>query len=194
MDWHSILVFTHVLAVVFMSVPLYNLVVVNERGRMGKDAGVKVDRYFENIIRGGALRCFVFQLTALLSGIALVLVDGIGFQGLWSNTVLAAKTIILFVLMGLLSYIHFFVQPRIDTLLASVTGDSVPAETAGQMAPLRVRRKRLAAVCLFLLVTEVALGIQVFSHWTLPAIVVVEMLAGLFAWRAYRSVIPFGWV
>jgi hypothetical protein len=194
MDWHSILVFTHVIAVVFMSVPLYNLVVVNERGRMGKDAGVKVDRYFENIIRGGARRCFVFQLTALLSGIALVLVDGIGFQGLWSDTVLALKTIILFMLMGLLSFIHFFVQPRIDVLLASVTGDSISADIASQMAPLRLRRKRLAAVCLFLLITEVSLGIQVFSHWTLPVIVAVETLAGLFSWRAYRSVIPFGWV
>jgi hypothetical protein len=194
MDWHSILVFTHVIAAVFMSVPLYNLVVVNERARMGKDAGVKVDRYFENIIRGGARRCFVFQLTALLTGIALVLVDGIGFLGLLSSTVLVLKTILLLLLMGLLSYIHFLVQPRIDALLASVTGDSVPAEIGGGMAPLRMRRKRLAAVCLFLLITEVALGIQVFTPWTLPAIVIVEILAGLFAWRAYKSVVPFGWV
>jgi len=181
MDWQSILVFVHVITVVFMSVPLYNLVVVNERARMGKDAGVRVDRYFENIIRGGARRCFAFQLTALLSGIALVLVDGIGIAGIFSDVVLLLKTIFLFLLMGLLSYIHFAVQPGIDALLQSVTSESIPADVAGQMAPLRLRRKRLAAVCLFLLITEVALGIQVFSHWTLPAIVVVEILAGVFA-------------
>ncbi|MEW5702167.1 MAG: hypothetical protein AB1792_08065 [Candidatus Zixiibacteriota bacterium] len=194
MDWHAILVFAHVITVVFMSVPLYNLVVVNERARMGKDAGVRVDRYFEAVIRGGARRCFVFQLTALLSGIALVVVDGIGFQGLWSDAVLSAKTVILFLLMGLLSHIHFSVQPGIDALLASVTGETVPADVAAHMAPFRLRRKRLAAVCLFLLITEVALGMQVFSHWTPSAIVVVEILAGLFAWRAYKSVVPFGWV
>ncbi len=194
MEWHSILVFTHVITVVFMSVPLYNLVVVNERGRMGKDAGVNVDRYFENIIRGGAKRCFVFQLTVMLSGVALVLVDGIGFSGLWSDSVLALKTVLLVALMGLLSHIHFSVQPRIDALLASVTGDSIPPETGGRMAPLRLRRKRLAAVCLFFLITEVALGMQVFSHWPMPGVLVVEILAGLFAWRAYKSVVPFGWV
>ncbi len=39
--------FLHIITAVFMSVPLYNLVVVNERGRMGKGVPADVDRFFE---------------------------------------------------------------------------------------------------------------------------------------------------
>ncbi|MBI2016715.1 MAG: hypothetical protein HYS77_14440, partial [Candidatus Rokubacteria bacterium] len=67
--------FLHVLAVVFMAAPLYNLIVVNERVRFGK-APLPVDRYFESIIRGNSTRCFVFQLTAFLTGIILIPVGG----------------------------------------------------------------------------------------------------------------------
>jgi len=67
--------FLHVLTVVFMAAPLYNLIVVNERARFGK-APAAVDRYFENLIRGNAIRCYVFQLTALATGILLIPIGG----------------------------------------------------------------------------------------------------------------------
>ncbi|MFQ5868294.1 MAG: hypothetical protein ACE5JC_00180 [Candidatus Zixiibacteriota bacterium] len=190
---YDILKFLHIITAVFMSVPLYNLVVVNERGRMGKDVSVEVDRYFENIIRGGAKRCFVFQLTILISGI-LMLVTGIGLEALLSNAVLALKTVILFVLMGLLSHVHFGLQPRIDRLLGEVSAQRIPGEVLSELSPLRLRRKRLAAFCLFLLITEVILGVQTFAPLGIIITVMLLVIGALFTWHAYKSLIRFGWI
>ncbi|MBI3961180.1 MAG: hypothetical protein HY335_00390, partial [Deinococcus sp.] len=82
--------FLHVLTVVFMAAPLYNLVVVNERLRFGK-APFAVDRYFENLIKSNALRCFVFQATALVTGILLILLLGQPLSVLFTNGILLAK-------------------------------------------------------------------------------------------------------
>lgn len=53
---YDFLKFLHVVTAVFMAVPLYNLIVVNERVRFGK-AHVQVDQYCETIIRGNSKRC-----------------------------------------------------------------------------------------------------------------------------------------
>ena len=50
MRLYDVLKFLHLITVVFMAAPLYNLVVVNERARFGK-AHLQVDQYFESIIR-----------------------------------------------------------------------------------------------------------------------------------------------
>lgn len=190
---YDVVKFFHIITTVFMSVPLYNLVVVNERGRMGKDVSVDVDRYFENIIRGGANRCFVFQLTILITGL-LLLIDGVGLSELWSNSTLTLKIILLLVMTGLLSYVNFGLQPRIDRFLSSVSGERIPDDVLAKMSPLRLRRKRLAAICLFLLITEVILGVQVFAPLGTVVTIILEAAAALFAWRAYKSVIQFGWI
>src|SRR3970282_982769 len=92
MNLYDLLKFLHILTVVFMAAPLYNLVVVNERVKFGK-AHIQVDRYFENLIRGNAARCHVFQATALVTGVLLV-----GLGGSWitlvTNWVLLTKLII----------------------------------------------------------------------------------------------------
>ena len=108
--------------------------------------------------------------------------------------VLAAKTILLLGLMGLLSYVHFGIQPGIEKLLGQVESDPVPEEIASGIRPLRVRRKRLAGICLFLVVTTVILGLQVFDtfHPFLTGGLIV--LAALFAWRVYKSPVRFGWI
>jgi len=190
---YDLLKFLHVLIAVFMSVPLYNLVVVNERAAVGKDVSVDVDRYFENIIRGGARRCFVFQFSALASGV-LLLIYGVGFAAVLSNLALALKTIILFLMMGLLSYVHFVLQPRIDALLAGATTERIPGEILSQMSPLRLRRKRLAAFCLFLLIAEVIFGAQAFSPFDLRITSGLLILAALFSRHAYKSLLKFGWI
>ncbi len=188
----DLLKFIHVLAVVFMAIPLFNLIVVNERVLFGK-AHLQVDQYFENIIRGGALRCYAFQLTVLVSGLLLV-----GLSQPWSalylNWVLGAKLLLLVVLTALLSAVHFSLQPRIDGLLAQASGDSIPAAIAAQIAPLRMQRKQLAAICLFLVVTTVLLGVQVSAHFTPGLTAALVVLAGLFAWRVYKTRIPYGWL
>ncbi|MBI3989132.1 MAG: hypothetical protein HY347_05905 [candidate division NC10 bacterium] len=193
MEWYKVIKFLHVLAVVFMSAPLYNLIVVNERVRFGK-APLPVDRYFENIIRGNSTRCYVFQLTALVTGLVLITIPGDPLRALVTNWVLLVKFLLLLVLMGLLSWVHFGIQPRIDGLLSQAQGETIPQEIAGQIALFRGRRKRLAATCLFLVIVTILLGAQVFSRFTPMVTVGLILLAALFAWRVYRTPILYGWV
>ncbi|MBI2460105.1 MAG: hypothetical protein HYV61_01015 [Candidatus Rokubacteria bacterium] len=191
MGLYQFLKFLHILAVVFMAAPLYNLIVVNERVRFGK-AHLQVDQYFENIIRGNSTRCYIFQLTALVTGLLLVGLGG-SWLSLFTNWVLLAKLLLLLVLMGLLSVVHFSIQPRIDRLLSRADGETIPQPIAAEIAPLRLRRKRLASVCLFLVIITVLLGLQVFSAFWAPLTVVLVVLAALFAWRVYKTPVPYGW-
>ncbi len=48
----------HVISFLFMSIPLFNLIVVNERALMSSSYNFGTDSYKENIIRHGALRCY----------------------------------------------------------------------------------------------------------------------------------------
>ena len=192
MSLYDTLKFLHIITVVFMAAPLYNLVVVNEREKFGK-AHLDVDRYFENLIRGNSIRCYVFQITALVTGVALAILGG-SVASLFTNWVLLVKLLLLLVLMALLSVVHFSLQPRIDVLLAEATGDALAPALAARIAPLRVRRKRLAAICLFLVITTVVLGLQVFTRFTPPTTAILVGAAGVFAWRVYSSRVAYGWM
>jgi len=185
--------FLHILAVVFMAAPLYNLIVVNERLRFGK-APFAVDRYFENLVKTNAIRCFVFQATALLTGIVLIVLGGQPVGTLFSNPILLAKFLLLLVLSILLSYVHLGIQPRIEAFLAQVQSSDIPEEIWQQVAPWRRRRKRLAAFCLFFVITLVLLGLQVFSRFQPLLTGLLLVLAALFSWRVYKTPIPYGWV
>ncbi len=182
----------HIVVVVFMAAPLYNLIVVNERVKFGK-AHLQVDQYFETLIRGNSIRCYVFQLTALVTGVLLAILSG-SVASLFTNPVLLAKLLLLLTLTGLLSIVHFSIQPGIDRLLAQATGDVLAPSLVAQIAPLRLRRKRLAAVCLFLMITTVVLGVQVFSPFAPVVTATVVAFGGLFAWRVYRSPVRYGWL
>ena len=95
---YNIAKFAHVLGFAFMSIPLFNLIVVNERALMGPSFNYETDRYFENIIKRGAVRCYVFQFTVFISGLIIVIL-GPGLSAMFTNWVLATKTIILFILI-----------------------------------------------------------------------------------------------
>ena len=182
----------HIVVVVFMAAPLYNLIVVNERVKFGK-AHLQVDQYFETLIRGNSIRCYVFQLTALVTGVLLAILSG-SVTSLFTNPVLLAKLLLLLTLSGLLSIVHFSIQPGIDRLLAQATGEVLAPSLVAQIAPRRLRRKRLAAVCLFLMITTVVLGVQVFSPFAPVVTATVVAFGGLFAWRVYRSPVRYGWL
>ena len=190
---HDILKFFHILAVVFMSVPLYNLIVVHERRRLGK-VPFAVDRYFENIIKGAAIRCYVYQFTVLFSGILLIPLGGLPWSDLIENPILLAKLLLLLLLTALLSVVHFRIQPAIEALLAKVQGEEIPEGVSKQMAPIRLRRTRLATACLFIVITSVLLGLQVTSRFGLPVTAILILLAALFSWRVYRTSVRFGWI
>jgi len=185
--------FLHILTVVFMAAPLYNLIVVNERLRFGK-APFAVDRYFENLIKTNAIRCFVFQITAFVTGILLIVLGGQPLSTLFTNGVLLAKFVLLLILSVLLSYVHLGIQPRIESLLSQVQGNEIPPEILQKIVPWRVRRKKLAGFCLFFVITLVLLGLQVFVQFNLTTTALLLALAALFSWRVYKSPISYGWV
>lgn len=193
--FYDILKFFHVIGFVFMSTPLFNLIVVNERTLLGPSFNYSSDRYMENIIRRGASRCFVFQFTVLISGVLLIVRGPLGIQALWDNWVILVKTILLFVLMGLLSYVHFSLQPKIESFMSKIGPETpVPDGFTAQLKPYRVRRKKLATFCLFLVITAIILGLQVFGTFH-PVLTIALIAAGaFFAWKANKTLIRFGWI
>lgn len=192
---YQVLRFLHVMSFVFMAIPLFNLIIVNERAALGVAFDYQTDRYMENVIRHGATRCFVFQATAFVTGLLLLLFGGMGIAALWTNWVLLAKLILLLVLSALLTYVHFKLQPTIDAILAEVGPDSpVPTDFVSRLKPHRVRRKRLATFCLFLVITIILLGLQVFGPFPPLLTATLIALAGLFAWKVNKTLIRFGWV
>ena len=191
---YDILKVLHVLTFVFMSVPFFNLIVVNERAAMGSAFNFGTDRYFENIIGHGAGRCFMFQLSALMTGLLLLVYGPLGISGLWANPVILSKTLLLFVLTGLLSYVHLRLQPRIESVLRSVTPDQpAPKGIMAQLKPHRMRRKKMATLCLFLILVIILLGLQVYRTFSAALNAALVILAALFAWRANKTLLRFGW-
>ena len=187
--------FLHVIAFVFMSIPLFNLIVVNERLQLGSSFNYYADRYMENIISRGATRCFTFQGTVLLTGVLMLIAGPLGIAALWTNWVLLAKTVVLFALMGLLSYVHLGLQPKIEALLAEVDPEATaPSDLPARLKPYRVRRKRLATLCLFLVIVTIVLGLQVYGRFDPVLTVVLVASAALFAWRANKTLLRFGWI
>jgi len=190
---YNIAKFAHVLGFAFMSIPLFNLIVVNERALMGPSFNYDTDRYFENIIQRGAVRCYIFQFTVFISGVIIV-INGPGLSAIWTNWVLAIKTIILFTLTGLLSYVHFSLQPKIEELLSSYNSDTPDSENfASILAPYRVKRKKLATICLFLVITAIILGLQTYVRFDSWVTIGLILLAALFSYRANKTLVRYGW-
>ena len=148
---------------------------------------------FENIIKRGAVRCYVFQFTVFISGLIIVVI-GPGISAMITNWVLATKTIILFSLIGLLSYVHFSIQPKIEELLSSFDSNNEPPENfASMLAPFRIKRKKLATLCLFLVITAIILGLQTYIRHDPLVTIGLILLAAIFSYRANKSLIRFGW-
>ncbi len=185
----------HVLGFAFMSIPLFNLIVVNERAQLGGPFNYHADRYMENIIRRGATRCYVFQTTVLATGVLLLVFGPLGIDALWTNGIVLVKTLLLLTLMGLLSYVHFGLQPKIEALLAGVTAETTDTENLPvQLKPYRVMRKRLATACLFLVITAIILGLQVYDLFSPLLTIILLALAGIFALRVNKTLVRFGWL
>ena len=98
-------------------------------------------------------------------------------------------------MMGLLSYVHFSLQPKIESLMSKIgPEDAVPDDFSAQLKPFRVRRKRLATFCLFLVITAIILGLQVYGTFSLILNIVLIGIGALFAWKANKTLMRFGWV
>lgn len=194
-EFLELLKFFHVMSFVFMTIPLFNLIIVNERASLGSPFNYNTDRYMENLIKNGASRCYVFQTTVFVSGLLLLIFGDLGIEALWSNWVVLAKTILLCMLMGLLSVVHFGLQPKIESLLAEFGPESpVPDDLASKLKPYRAKRKQLATFCLFLVIVTIILGMQVYETFSPLLTVALVILAGLFALKVNKTLIKFGWV
>ncbi len=194
-EWRALLLVIHLLSTLAMAAPLYMLVIVNERALFGGPLNYHTDRFLENIIRYNAVRCFAFQGTMLASGLALTWVSGYGWGALITVPALVVKWVALLVLIGLLSYIHFSVQPRIEALMNHVKADSpVPADIAPKIGALRRQRKKFSGVCLFLVLTALIMGLKVTFNYNIYLAIGLILVAAIYAWRVYRKPVRLGWI
>lgn len=189
----SIFKVIHIVNAILMAWPFYALVTVNQRVRLGPPLGDRADTYMENIIKSRTIPCFVFQATAGVTGLALVLLRGMRLDALVSNLALGLKFLLLLLIAALLSYVHFSLQPQIDALFAQA-GSPVPADVAPRIGALRLRRKLVASICMFVVLTVSMYGVQVWAPFPLWLTVLLVIAIAVFTWRAYNSVTPYGWV
>ena len=192
-DFRTILIILHFLGVFLMAAPFYSLVVVNERAKFGGPPGYNTDRYMEQMITNQAMRCFAILAVVLITG--LVLTITFGWAALIMNWVLLLKWLIFIALVSLLSYVHFGIQPKINALLAPLKqGEILPDDKKPVLMGYRMRRKRLAGTCLFLVLTALILGIRLINPLNIIIVLVLVALAGLFAWRVFKTGVRYGWI
>ncbi len=194
MELVSILRVVHVITAILMAWPFYALVAVNQRARLGPPLGDRADVYLENVVRNRVVPCYIFQATALVTGVWLVLAAGMGLGALVTNWVLGAKFVLLLVIAALLSIVNFRVQPRLDALFARAQGGKIADADGAQIRALRTTRKQLSALCMFCVLTISMLGVQAFAPFPLWLTAVLVLLIAAFTWRAYNSITAYGWV
>jgi len=188
-ELYIIFLFFHLLSMLFMAAPLYMLVIVNERARFTVPASYNTDRYMENIIKRQPMRCYAYLAVITVTGILLT-----WNKGVWTDWALIIKLVVTVLLVFLLSYVHKAIQPQIEAIIDKVKpGEEVPVSDRPTLVRWRMRRKRLSATCLFLVLVALIMGLRVtlgYSPWLVAAFAV---LAALFAWRAYRVPVQLGW-
>ena len=192
---YDLIRFFHVISFVFMCVLLFNLIVANERVMLGITFNFDADRHIENIIKSGVNWCYINQLTILITGILLLVFSNIGITALWQNWIVLSKTIILFILMATISYVHFKLQPKIESFLTALsTGTEISDNFILQLKPYRVMRKWMTSFYLFLVIAAIVLGIQVYATFNPALTIILIVIAALFSIKADKILIRFGWI
>jgi hypothetical protein len=192
---YDLLRFFHVISFVFMCVLLFNLIVANERVMRGISFNYDADNHLENIIKNGFNWCYIFQAITLVTGVLLLLLGNIGIEGLWTDWIVITKTIILIVLMVTVSYVHFKLQPKIESFLTALTTDTeVPGTLLVKLKPYRILRKWITAFYLFLVISAIVLGIQVYAPFNPVLTVILIGISGLFSLTANKILLRFGWI
>ena len=180
----------HLIATLFMAAPMYALLAVNERGRLGLAPNYNTDRYLENILKNQPIRCYGYLAVLLITGVLLIWAKG----WIWTDWALIIKLVAFAALVSLLSYVHFTIQPHIESILAGwKPGEEISDDKKASFLAWRGRRKRLAVTCLFLVLTSLIMGSRLV--WGYAPWLAVVFVAGavIFAWRVYRTPMRFGW-
>lgn len=193
--FYDLIRFFHVISFVFMCVLLFNLIVANERVMLGISFNYDADRHIEKIIHSGVYWCYINQLTILITGILLLVFGDIGIKALWTDWIILSKTIIIFILMGTISFVQFKLQPKIESFLTVFsTGSELSDDFILQLKPYRVMRKWMTSFYLFLVIAAIVLGIQVYATFNPLLTIILIGLAGLFSIKADKILIRFGWI
>lgn len=190
----KIVLFIHIISVVFMAWPLYAIITVNERPKVSAPVGDKVDDFMEGILKKNTIRCYVFQTTALLTGIYLIWSKFGTFAPIVSNWVLLGKTIGLLLIMGSLSFVVFYLQPKIDKLFADLRESQGKEAIVKKIGAIRLTRKKMAATCLFIVLTVFLLAVQIYKSFPIWVNAIVVVLIILFVIRVYKKSVPYGWI
>jgi hypothetical protein len=177
-----------------MAWPYYALVVVNNRIKLGPPLGDRADIFMENVIKNRTIPCMVFQATALVSGLLLVLLSNRPLDNILVDLSLILKIILLVLIAILISYVYFNLQPKIDTFFDELSNSSDSGELSTQIGSLRLLRKRLASICMFGVLTSAMLGVQVWQQFDYVVTAILVLLIAIFTFRTYRSITPYGWV
>ncbi len=108
----------HLISMLFMAAPLYALIIVNERARFGVPANYNTDRYMENIIKRQPIRCYTYLTVIFVTGLLLTLFrPPWSPDPIWTDWALIAKLVAFTLIVSLLSYVHYNIQPRIEHIL-----------------------------------------------------------------------------
>lgn len=193
-DVRVVVLLFHLLAMLFMAAPLYALLAVNERGRFTIPPNYNTDRYLENILKNQPLRCYAYLAVITVTGILLIWAKATTGWIWWTDWALIIKLVVTALLFTLLSYVHLTIQPRVESVINKLKpGEEVPAADRPTLVRWRSRRKRLAATCLFLVLTALIMGLRVTLSYAPWLVAVFILLAALFAWRVYRTPVRLGW-
>ena len=119
----------------------------------------------------------------------------LGIEALWTEWIILLKTVLLFILIALLSRVHFKIQPAIDTIFENLSPEvQISDDNMTKLRSLRGFRKKLASFCLFLVLTIIILGFQVYNIYSPIFTGSLVLMAALFSRRVYSKGIPFGWI
>ena len=183
----------HLFTAIMMAWPFYALVAVNQRIRLGTPLGDRTDLYMENIIKNRTVPCLIFQFTAGITGVILMLLRGMPLGALYTNYAIAIKVVLLAFVIGLLSHVHLNLQPKVDALFAQAGDGTMLPELAEKIGALRKRRTSFATTCLFcvLIISLMALQVWVMYPLWLNGVLVGAII--VFTWRTFNSYMAYGW-
>ncbi len=121
------------------------------------------------------------------------MVRGLALSAIFTNNLILLKTILLIALLALITYVHTQIQPGLEELLDKIPENGKAPESAvKEIGALRLKRKKIGSICLFLVLSTVTLGVSLTTMLSLNLAVVIIALAALFSWRVYTSLLPFG--
>lgn len=188
MSFYAAVKFLHVVAAVVLAGLLFSLVVASQP--LGaRDDDNCLHQYLESlVVRNLSLALAVLGVLSS-AGVSLALLRGVGPS---ASPSVAIKLILVLAIAAALIYVRFRIQPETRRLLERAgDGLRVPRPLLGVIEPLRARRRRLLAGCLFLEIVAVLMAVQILRPLPILASLALAVLSGLLMWALVRVAAVF---